>query len=196
MTISAGQRFGKWTVVGEPYSRKDRGYQKCVQCLCECGESRDVLLSALKRGRSRSCIRCAYAARCRHGKSRTPTYSVWSAMMARCNTRTNNAFHEYGGRGIAVCERWKLFENFLADMGERPSAGHSIDRIDNRLGYEPGNCRWATAIVQGQNRRCVKNVEFNGKTQCVAAWARELRINKSTLLSRFKAGCTAEEALR
>jgi hypothetical protein len=89
----------------------------------------------------------------KHGWSNTPTYVSWHAMRSRCVDVGNASFKTYGGRGIAVCERWQSFENFLADMGERPSLDHSIDRIDSDGDYEPGNVRWATRTEQNANRR-------------------------------------------
>ena len=89
----------------------------------------------------------------KHGLTHSPTYETWHAMIQRCTNPRASNWGYYGGRGITVCDRWlHSFENFLADMGMRP-ADLSLDRIDNDGNYEPGNCRWATAVEQSQNRR-------------------------------------------
>jgi hypothetical protein len=90
----------------------------------------------------------------KHGQSKTPTYTTWAAMRGRCYDPGNASYASYGARGITVCRRWlDSFENFLADMGERPSKDHSIDRIDSGGNYEASNCRWATRAEQNANRR-------------------------------------------
>ena len=88
-----------------------------------------------------------------HGKSGTPEHKSWKLMRSRCLNPRNQDWADYGGRGIAICERWSDFMCFYDDMGPRPSAKHSLDRIDNSRGYAPDNCRWATNKQQANNRR-------------------------------------------
>jgi hypothetical protein len=109
------------------------------------------------------------------------------SMKARCLNPVRESYANYGARGITVCEAWATsFEAFLADMGPRPGPGMSIDRIDNDRGYEPGNCRWATATEQAENRRSTKFIEFDGRRLSQAAWARELGITSQSLSARLK----------
>lgn len=89
----------------------------------------------------------------KHGWSRTPTYKVWSSMLGRCNDTRNASYPLYGGRGITVCSRWASFENFLEDMGERPSLDHQIDRRDPDGNYQPENCRWITRAENNARRK-------------------------------------------
>lgn len=92
-----------------------------------------------------------------HGDKRTPEYDAWIGMKRRCNNPNSSRYKDYGGRGITVCERWMVVENFLTDMGERPTIEHSLDRKNNEGNYEPSNCRWATHEEQNQNQRLSKN---------------------------------------
>jgi hypothetical protein len=108
-------------------------------------------------------------------------------MQQRCDNPKNEKYADYGGRGIAMCERWRSFENFLADMGERP-AGTSLDRIDNDRGYEPSNCRWATRKEQVGNQRRSNRVTYRGKEYCLQHLSDQLGINPMTLLHRIKRG--------
>lgn len=107
-------------------------------------------------------------------------------MVMRCTNPKRPDYQYYGGRGIKVCARWRdSFGAFLTDMGERPSAGHSIDRIDNAKDYSPANCRWATKDQQMQNTRGTRLITFKGETMGLAAWARRIGMNTSSLRDRL-----------
>jgi hypothetical protein len=106
-------------------------------------------------------------------------------MIERVKPSSRHAKH-YADRGITVCARWGVYENFLADMGRRPSPEHSLDRIDNDRGYEPGNCRWATDVEQNRNTRGNHLVTFRGETLPIAAWAERLGMLHATLTYRLR----------
>lgn len=133
----------------------------------------------------------------RHGGRFTPEYNAWCNMKARCHNVNHHKYANYGAKGIAVCERWlKSFPNFFADMGERPSKLHSVDRIDGHKGYSPENCRWATKREQAENRPDFNwMIEFNGETKSLTAWARDVGISRESLRDRFNNGWTVEAAL-
>lgn len=122
-------------------------------------------------------------------------HRIWSGMLARCNTPSASGYANYGGRGITVCERWRSFENFFADMGEGWHDGATLDRIDNDGNYEPSNCRWASRKEQNRNQRDLLFLEFNGRRQCVSAWADELGIPSDAIRARLKRGWSTEKTL-
>lgn len=119
-----------------------------------------------------------------HGLTGTRTHGIWAGMIQRCANPKRQSFKHYGGRGIAVCERWLDFMNFLADMGECPP-GHSIERKDNDLGYSPGNCHWLLLEKQSQNKRNNIYVEVEGEAVCVEEAGRRLGIKGSTVRYRL-----------
>lgn len=124
-----------------------------------------------------------------HGHSRrAPEYCVWATMLQRCLNPKSSQYERYGGRGITVCASWRSYENFIADMGRRPSALHSIDRKDNDGNYEPCNCRWATKREQARNRRDVAKFEYKGEHLSVAELAERSGLGAATLQARIKSG--------
>ncbi len=170
-TDLGGRVYGKLTVLKRVGTNK-WGTPNWL-CHCECGLEVVVTSSNLLRGNFQSCG-------CRKGTwthelSRSDLYSTWRSMHRRCYDRTHNAWHNYGGRGIQVCLRWCKsniygLENFIADMGARPSPRHSIDRIDNNGDYEPPNCRWATTKEQHRNRRDNQFHTAFGETKTLSEW--------------------------
>lgn len=204
----SGMKFGHLTVL-----RKDRfpshkgGRDTTIPgwlCRCDCPEAteRMVLAHQLVDGLIKSCG-CAQfeniSQRITHGCSRgggvSPEYSTWAAMKTRCLNPNTNCWERYGGRGITLDERWMSFENFLEDMGPKPSQKHSIDRIDNNKGYNKENCRWVTDEIQRMNKRNSVLLEYNGEKKGMHEWARELGINKGTIKSRLVYGWSVEDAL-
>jgi hypothetical protein len=136
----------------------------------------------------------------RHGHAsygkRTTEYMVWDGMKSRCANPNYEGWSRYGGRGIKVCERWaESFENFYADMGPRPSANHTPDRIDNDGNYEPSNCRWASHEVQANNRHNNLRLTFAGKTQTLSQWSRETGIHFETLRARLNHGWSPDDII-
>lgn len=133
----------------------------------------------------------------KHGMFRTPEHNAWQNMKSRCHNELHPRFKDWGAKGIYVCDEWR--QNFMAFynyLGPRPSTQHSVDRIDGSRGYEPGNVRWATRSEQSENRPSfIRHISFNGKTQSISAWAREVGINRECLKYRLDAGWDIEAAL-
>lgn len=168
-----GQRFNKITIkaVGSKYNR--------AICLCDCGVEFEDKISRINSNHRKTCG-CAQEF---HG-SGSPgypgheEYAIYHKIKARCENPKTRSYHHYGGRGIAMHPCWRdSFSAFLKDMGPRPSPKHSVERIDNNKGYEPGNCKWATPLEQAQNKRTNVPVVLNGVKCSLMMACRELGIN-------------------
>jgi hypothetical protein len=173
--------------------------------LCECGCGTPTKIAKAtdpRRGHVRGQpVRFVYGHQSRmghgHGHPSTPTYGSWRSMLQRCENPNSIAYHNYGGRDIKVCERWKTFENFLADMGERPK-GKTLDRYPNNDGdYEPGNCRWATPKQQAKNSTRANVLIAFGEEKTLLQWSKDARcvVTYRGLLARASHGWQAERAL-
>lgn len=191
-----GKRFGRLKVLSR--APNESGKNAKWHCLCDCGGLKVVLSYALHKGITSSCgcikreqNRTMFT---RHGYSRSPEWNAWQGLKNRCYSPTYKGYKNYGGRGIKVCERWMdCFDNFLADMGKRPSINHSIERLDVNGDYSPSNCTWATIDVQSRNRRNNVLITKDGETRCATDWATLLGIHMSTLKKRIaKQGAVAD----
>ena len=131
----------------------------------------------------------------KHGGHGTLTYARWKSMMQRCNDPAAANFKRYGALGVTVCERWRDFPSFLTDMGACPDKSMTLDRVRNELGYEPGNCRWASKTDQNRNRTAHLMLEFGGESKVASVWAEEFGLPAKTLYSRLRNGWTIERAL-
>lgn len=178
-------RFGRWSVLRTFVGPVGRKGVTCTyaEVSCDCGTKKITRMSGLRNGDSKSCgclrterIKSLGFASSTHGAAKggtkTKTYIVWKGMRARCLQPEQPAYPRYGGRGIAICDRWNSFENFLADMGERP-LGMSLDRIDNNGPYSPENCRWATPKSQARNTRRNRVFLWGGGTKLLIEIAEE-----------------------
>ncbi len=199
-----GRTCGRLTVVKFGETRRAHRYW---DCLCSCGRIARVSASRINTGKTLSCgcLRAETTVRrnqerTRHGHTTgygsSPEYVAWRSMRARCYYASNIDYSSYGGRGITVCERWQTFDGFLADMGHRPSPGHTLDRYpDNDGNYEPGNCRWATARQQGRNRRTNHYVTVGVESYTIAEWSERKGVSEDSIRWRLKNGWNPERAV-
>lgn len=177
-----------------------RSNQRLVLCRCECGVE---FISQLNNVNSRNTISCGCysterikALRWKHGMYKTKEFKIWMAMRQRCYDQKNRHYEDYGGRGISVCDRWLDFKNFHADMGNRPSKDHQIERKNNSLGYSPDNCKWALRIEQANNKRNNVFHTHDGLTLTEAQWCRRLGFKNTTAVwKRLRRGWDLARAL-
>jgi hypothetical protein len=167
-----GHRFGKLTV-------QRWAFHSQWLCMCDCGRESLVLTSNLNRGNTTSCgcVKRIVASKraTTHGLSRTLAYKTWLGIRARCLRPSHPSYSDYGGKGIGIWDEWAVSaERFIADVGQPPTLGHSLDRIDNSKGYEPGNVRWATDVEQANNKSNNRVVEWRGAKYTIAQLARKI----------------------
>lgn len=196
------ETYGRLVVVSKEKIINGKQQRIICQCQCACGQVRRVRLDALKRGASQSCgclqkemvtERSMKHGHC-SGNASSRAHMAWVAMTQRCGNINHKSFKDYGGRGVTVCERWAIFQNFLDDMGS-PEPGQSIDRKDNNKGYSKDNCRWASSTDQGNNRRTNRVIEHEGKSMTVAEWARKIGVKQGLIHDRLRYGWTTQAAL-
>lgn len=174
-------------------SHKNKRSEYYYECLCHCGKTFVGNGYQVRTGDKKSCG-CLLDSR-KHGKVNTPEYGVWAAMKRRCFNLNDAHYSNYGGRGITVCERWLDFKNFSADMGERPSPDHQIERKNNNGNYDPSNCKWATHKEQSLNRRSNVILAHGCESMPVTEWARRLNTKMTTLDRRLKRGWSIEKTV-
>jgi hypothetical protein len=185
--IKSGQRFGRWTIL-ENFPRIIKDYQYYF-CQCDCGIIKLTNYRNLENGVSKSCgcERNKETAKrmIKHDCYKHSEFSSWKTMMARCYDKNVQGYEDYGGSGIKVCKSWHNPRNFLRDMGKKPTARHTIDRIKNHLGYSKNNCRWSTPKEQATNRRDTILIEIGDVSKSLTDWCKILNLNYSTIHSRI-----------
>ena len=203
MTDLSGKRFGRLIALA-PSGRGSSG-NVVWRVRCDCGTVVEVRSDSLRSGHTSSCG-CLHRDRVissgrnnrRHGESHPPSHEFisWTAMISRCCNPNRKDYHRYGGRGIAVCQEWRAsYEAFLGYVGRRPSDAHSLDRINNKRGYDPGNVRWATHVEQNRNTRQNRVVTMGEMSLTLAEWAERTGIKANTLWWRLEQGWSVERAL-
>lgn len=204
--VLIGERFGRWTVV------KLDGYDKSGKntmflCKCDCGKTRRVLRNSLLRGLSKSCgclckeiqseLHNGKSFVVKHNLSNSRIYHIWASMKGRCYNNNDNAYKDYGARGITVCDEWKndfmSFYNWAMNNGYHDDL--TIDRIDVNGDYKPSNCRWATFKEQQNNRRNNNYVTIGNVTKTFSDWCETYGINRRTAYRRLEYGWSLDKSL-
>jgi hypothetical protein len=200
----SGDVFGRLTVVCIDSLRQEKSRKKYFKCSCSCGNLASVRIDHLNAMKILSCgcwhDEAAVLINTKHGHKHrgnsTPEYTSWAGMLGRCNDKNLKCYKYYGGRGIKVCEKWSNdFIAFLKDVGPRPCAGMSIDRIDVNGDYEPKNVRWADAKTQARNVRNRKEISAFGERLTIAEWAERIGVDKRRIHWRIKRGWHPEKAI-
>lgn len=194
-TFFPGLRFGKLILLKEvsksPYK---------WLCLCDCKKNTVVQREDLTAGRTKSCGCLIRETNVRvhttHGLTGTSEYRAWMNMKRRCYDASNEHFDSYGGRGISVCARWRSsFQNFLSDLGKKPSPTHELDRIEVNGHYEPSNVKWSTRKDSKNNKRNTVRLSLGGNKHTMLEWSKILGVSYTTLRQRRAYGWSDEKIL-
>ncbi len=195
--VNPGDRHGRLTVVREiePIRSPSGNLLRRIECLCDCGASATPFLNNIRRKLTTSCGCFRSEVHSTHGDWGSGEYHTWDGMLARCRNKEHESYPDYGGRGIAVCDRWLDYANFLHDMGRKPSEKHSIERIDTNGNYCKENCKWATSAEQSRNTRRNVRLTYDGQTMCAADWGALLGVSGQEISRRIRRGWSVERAL-
>ena len=198
-----GQKFGRWLVVERS---SVIGHNNMWRCICDCGTEKDVRGSSLTGGISTSCgcwRKESVGNRARkHGDAGNRLYAIWDSMRQRCNNPNCHAYHNYGGRGISICDEWSdyaAFRRWAYESGYSELAARgkcTLDRMNVNEGYSPDNCRWVDMKAQSQNRRDSILLEYNGQCMALSDWADKVGLDYTTLWKRYRQGLSPEDILR
>lgn len=193
-------RYGRLIVLKEI---KRKGERLKYLCKCDCGNTKEILARHVKAEAIKSCgclqKEASSKASKTHGLGGSYIYNSWKGIKSRCLDKSNKHYKNYGGRGIIIHKEWEDdpvgFADYIKkELGERPPK-HTLDRINNEKGYEPGNLRWATSRQQNNNTRKNRHLTLNGETLTVAQWSRKLKVSKNTITKRLRLGWSTERTL-
>lgn len=191
-----GQIIGKCVFISRPNEVGNRN----ATVTCSCGKTFTSRISRIKTGIGCGCEKGNMLKKnpsflsdklLRHGYTKgghKSEYNTWVNIRARCFNKKHKSYHDYGARGISVCERWLKFDDFIADIGDKPSPKHSIERKDNNGNYEPDNCKWATKTQQARNKRSNRVVEHDGKKKCLSEWGEIFGLSRKLTIKKLKTG--------
>lgn len=217
--IRIGEKFNRLLIQDE--YKKSGCKHRIALCLCDCGTVKEFNKNRVTSGATKSCG-CYASEMARisinatrltrvlspearkkmggdtrfkptHGMKKTPIYAVWNSMISRCTLESCTSYRNYGARGVYVCEKWRKFENFYSDMGDRPD-GMTLERIDNDGNYFPENCKWDTPKNQSRNKRTNRLISYKGETRCLVEWSEIFNLKQNTLSRRLKLGWSLEKA--
>ncbi len=196
--LQPGDRVGRWTLQSIDHTRRGEPYWACV---CDCGGAKTVSAGSLNRQASRSCgclnAEVATERFTTHGKTGDPIFAIWNAMVQRCHNPNSKQWEDYGGRGIEVCQRWRTFENFYADMGDPPFPKAQLDRERNGEGYSKENCRWVTKTTNANNTRFNQHVQVGTQQMTLSNLVRASGLKYTTVYQRlYRYGTLPAEVLK